>query len=263
MRIALAVAALIATPAQAATLVSTFDVTGCGGACLENMHSYPGFDAALGTLNSILVEASAEVSRYYSAASWSAPSTFDLTFDHPFTVSLGGPVPGFGTTAFSFNVAGSDHFILQGQQYRTLIATGSGSYQVPAEQFGDFTRASMAVIGEGPYSLASQISGPGTIGANAGDPVSFLTHMRITYDYTPAVPEPATWAMLLAGFGLVGWSLRQNRRIQRAAIPGEDRGQQRLGVAGPRGERHRLAHRPDAAITERGCQRTVGIGVRE
>ena len=29
---------------------------------------------------------------------------------------------------------------------------------------------------------------------------------------TPAVPEPATWAMMLAGFGIVGAALRQRRR---------------------------------------------------
>jgi len=27
----------------------------------------------------------------------------------------------------------------------------------------------------------------------------------------PAVPEPGTWAMLLLGFGLMGWSLRRER----------------------------------------------------
>ena len=34
------------------------------------------------------------------------------------------------------------------------------------------------------------------------------------------VPEPATWAMMLAGFGLTGATLRRRRRRETAAIPG-------------------------------------------
>jgi len=33
----------------------------------------------------------------------------------------------------------------------------------------------------------------------------------------PAVPEPGTWAMMLLGFGLMGWSLRRDR-VHRAPI---------------------------------------------
>ena len=33
----------------------------------------------------------------------------------------------------------------------------------------------------------------------------------LTYDYTPAVPEPGTWAMLLIGFAGVGIALRRRR----------------------------------------------------
>jgi hypothetical protein len=31
-------------------------------------------------------------------------------------------------------------------------------------------------------------------------------------DITPPVPEPETWAMLIAGFGLIGGALRYRRR---------------------------------------------------
>ena len=34
----------------------------------------------------------------------------------------------------------------------------------------------------------------------------------------PAVPEPATWALLLLGFGAIGWTMR-NRRTLGAALP--------------------------------------------
>jgi hypothetical protein len=35
-------------------------------------------------------------------------------------------------------------------------------------------------------------------------------------DGTPAIPEPATWAMLIAGFGLVGAGLRRRRSLATA-----------------------------------------------
>lgn len=31
---------------------------------------------------------------------------------------------------------------------------------------------------------------------------------------TPAVPEPGTWAMMLIGFGAIGFSMRRGRRVQ-------------------------------------------------
>lgn len=42
-----------------------------------------------------------------------------------------------------------------------------------------------------------------------------LSNARLysTGSYIPAVPEPATWAMLLAGVGLVGGTMRRRRAV--------------------------------------------------
>jgi hypothetical protein len=42
------------------------------------------------------------------------------------------------------------------------------------------------------------------------------TSYTLTYNYTPhavgaAVPEPGTWAMMLLGFGAIGFTMRQRR----------------------------------------------------
>jgi hypothetical protein len=37
---------------------------------------------------------------------------------------------------------------------------------------------------------------------------------------TPSVPEPGTWATMLLGFGLTGWTMRRRRRTLAASIPG-------------------------------------------
>jgi hypothetical protein len=54
-----------------------------------------------------------------------------------------------------------------------------------------------------------------------------ITTTDANYDYsidnigfnqpTPGVPEPATWAMFLIGFGAIGWTLRNSRRKGAAA----------------------------------------------
>jgi hypothetical protein len=33
----------------------------------------------------------------------------------------------------------------------------------------------------------------------------------------PAVPEPATWAMILLGFGMIGWTLRRSQQQEQTA----------------------------------------------
>jgi hypothetical protein len=53
---------------------------------------------------------------------------------------------------------------------------------------------------------------PGTDGiATTKDTVSQLSYGAGTFDVT-AVPEPTTWAMLILGFGMVGFGLRTRRK---------------------------------------------------
>ena len=47
----------------------------------------------------------------------------------------------------------------------------------------------------------------GTFGVLNGSALQGLT-------FAPAVPEPATWAMMLGGFGLLGAATRRSRRVQ-------------------------------------------------
>jgi hypothetical protein len=63
----------------------------------------------------------------------------------------------------------------------------------------------------GTYDLASTPR-------NGGDPVQPLTY-RLTISDSPIapVPEPASWAMMIAGFGLVGATMRRRRPVALAA----------------------------------------------
>jgi len=45
------------------------------------------------------------------------------------------------------------------------------------------------------------------------DPLNLYAFGSLTADSTGAVPEPASWAMLIAGFGLTGAAMRRRRRM--------------------------------------------------
>ena len=61
-------------------------------------------------------------------------------------------------------------------------------------------------LGTGSYSVWIQEISP-------GGPVPY------SFDFVVgSVPEPGTWAMMLAGFGLLGLALRKRRAIARPAL---------------------------------------------
>lgn len=65
------------------------------------------------------------------------------------------------------------------------------------EQYG----LSNLYLTDGTWRLYAEGSNSGETGALAG-----------TFTITRAIPEPATWAMMLFGFGAVGFAMRRNRR---------------------------------------------------
>jgi hypothetical protein len=72
-------------------------------------------------------------------------------------------------------------------------------------------------------TLDTSVEAPDTVdvfaiggGCALGSGTTFCSDARLTltYDYTPssAVPEPATWAFMIVGFGAVGAAMRSARR---------------------------------------------------
>lgn len=92
-----------------------------------------------------------------------------------------------------------------------LTGTGiNGQLSIP-EILGDpnETRARNGIqVGQGTYTLTIQ-GNPGTTSGSLGGTVAFQS--------VAAVPEPGTWAMMLLGFGAIGFSMRR-RRSQRAFL---------------------------------------------
>jgi len=82
--------------------------------------------------------------------------------------------------------------------------TGNLSYY---EGEGDFE------IGAFTFPTYTYISGRGVDFGNQTGGRPFDSDYRITIDYeaAPFVPEPSTWALMLAGFGMVGYAMRRRK----------------------------------------------------
>jgi hypothetical protein len=60
------------------------------------------------------------------------------------------------------------------------------------------------------YKLAAPASSGTYSTAGLGDPQRALSHLSF---FGTAVPEPATWAMMISGFGLMGAAMRRRTRV--------------------------------------------------
>lgn len=91
-----------------------------------------------------------------------------------------------------------------------------GQAAVGRQRWGDYSQVSIDptdqmqfyVIGQfaREYNLP-QFGHPGGTGGSRWG--TFISRINVA----AAVPEPATWSMMLAGFGLIGWSLRRRPRV--------------------------------------------------
>lgn len=207
--------AVAASPASAANLVSyDFSATGpgCYGACfLPTAFSRSTLTyAANFSLDPALVTRSAGGGSYFSyngpdgvgaPVSMSAISSGDeLYFQYSsrymsaatyYTASLRFAE---GTLGTGFPAA-IDFSNVVGGSLRVIEEYDFVSGRVVADFFGTITSVSVR------SRLSSLPSGGAYVTDSSG---------------VPPVPEPTTWALMLFGFGAVGWSLRRNRQAVRA-----------------------------------------------
>jgi hypothetical protein len=192
-------ALLLASGASAATISYTYAPSTSSIAIQQ-------FDPTLGTLSKATIDVTGEL-------------------QFPFTDTTPAPTPGtysyhafyslyyFGTYHdYGVNGSGPVTFGLTPTIY--LTATGGDTFDIDPVWL-PFT------IGTGTF-LGTTVSDPPTSLSFAGgtiapdtsiDPIE-LTGLKITYTYDAvggAVPEPAAWTMMIAGFGLVGAAMRRKR----------------------------------------------------
>lgn len=67
------------------------------------------------------------------------------------------------------------------------------------------------------YGFTVNYTPLGGVGPNGLTPINDffgIDNILLTSGLTSAVPEPSTWAMMLFGFGAIGWSMRRSRRVK-------------------------------------------------
>lgn len=101
------------------------------------------------------------------------------------------------TSYFNFKIDGLPVYVTEATNgWIALPGTGTMNFTIGNPITGNFT------IFYGPITSASY---------RVYDDPSFTS-----YKFTAAVPEPTTWAMMIAGFGIAGAALRQRRRVAHA-----------------------------------------------
>lgn len=174
--------AMTASSASAATVIFTYTVTGRANATIDpvtNILSYafvPSGPVAT-TIGSLTVNYSGDL---------------DLTL-----------LPPSGPTTATWDVAGRGSFFGPGTEAQfaadpeTLIAPFEGTSTI-AGGTGVFAGASGSTSYTGSFNVATGIA-------------QFVERIEITGPNVSAVPEPATWGMMLLGFAGIGAVIRRRR----------------------------------------------------
>lgn len=136
-----------------------------------------------------------------------APPANSVPAGTPYLSVLGG---GSATFTFAQPVAGFQFDWGSIDTYNTLTITGSGAtIIIPGTNFTNPANGNQVSPGT---------NGRFTVFGTAGETFTSVTFSSSQNSFevdnlaVRPVPEPATWAMMLVGFGLVGYGLRSRRR---------------------------------------------------
>lgn len=156
------------------------------------------------------------------------------------------PVNNAGTNSPDLPGARAAYFVsdlANNQSLTQMVSLGVGTYQIgfsayaPANGFGNIGEADFSgtiagitlasyAVSTGPKTIWQTFAGSVDITTAGNYAVSFVfnTDLRPSKDVVidqvyiiagnppvPGVPEPATWALLLAGFGMVGFAARRRK----------------------------------------------------
>jgi hypothetical protein len=229
---ALVASAIVASaPAQAATTVysslTSFTAATTGvttnnfeGASSEqsvlifpnaaSTYAQPGFTLKQTTGNAFLSDP-AGVSRFYYY-DWGTGDVINTPYGGVMTVTFNAPVTAFAIDLGVFygapfpyptgTIPGAATTLYGGA---LTIGTAQGNFNVNTATTRNFTF--FGVTSDTAFTSFT-ITGAGT---NAFASTVF-DNIRFGSAATPAVPEPATWAMMIGGFGMVGGAMRYRRR---------------------------------------------------
>jgi hypothetical protein len=215
-----------ASPALADDLTTTTNVCyGSVGGCFLTSRALQPFDSSLGTLTGITLQVDGTMANELIVRPTSTtPGTLTLGYDGTMTVVVNGVSYSFDISApqVDFTVSGATVFA-------DTFATGTGIFQVDPLSFSSFTDGAhqcdfgvgiCAQIPSGQLGIADVFEASNNV--SISPIVDFYNQaiFTLTYSYTPAIPEPSTWAMMLLGFAAIGFRVGRGGKLARgAAVP--------------------------------------------
>lgn len=101
-----------------------------------------------------------------------------------------------------------------------IIYQDVGSFSPDLFVISGFTAPITSISLATPNPLnVSWVYGGGSLGVLVGSPLENGTvTLSFSFDRGGIIPEPASWAMLIAGFGMVGAVARRHRRFEGSAV---------------------------------------------
>jgi hypothetical protein len=205
----------VAEPASSAVLVVTYEDSYASVPTFDWQLGFPYFDRSLGTLTGVQVDWKSSFSQFLWATYYDdlsgdlvpyelvidlkATRSLDLNgqvLDLDFTqlVTVNGDSAASWETSYGVSRATSASF--SGSQLASFLGDGN---LIPATH----TTLSSAVVEE---HIAE-----GALGWSELSDWGWGETLTFTYTYTAAVPEPASWALMLGGFGAIGVAMRRRR----------------------------------------------------
>jgi hypothetical protein len=125
------------------------------------------------------------------------------------TTTTGNTSPGFGLPANDSVLTPSTSGIIAGAPVWAQLGTSSGSCFAGGCGYTGWIGSKYAITSTGSYQLKLGVTNFGDAAQDSG-----LAFAGITLNNAPvngAVPEPATWAMMILGLGAVGYAIRRRK----------------------------------------------------
>jgi hypothetical protein len=208
-----AFAAVSAAAPAAAEVVVLTATTVPNGQTNSSTVSFAQFDPSLGVLESVTLAFEAA-----SSTTVDVSNSSNMSRNYNVTGNASASLTGNGFTLTDSYVLSGDTFTLGARFSPSNPRTTTRTYTADLSDSNIVTTNLAAFAGPGTVSFnfarAANFTGsPGNVSAR---PTSFSGNATLTYTFsTPtAVPEPATWALMLGGFGVVGAASRRRKRAE-------------------------------------------------
>jgi hypothetical protein len=213
IKYAVAAAAIMAAQGAMAVTIAWTDWTAENPNVMVGSISAPG-----GTVNVVYQGPySSGPSQTSCGTAWWAPGTYNGSFNKPFDCDIVALSSG-GTKTISFDTAVTDPYIALMSWNGNVVDFGT-KIEIVSNGSGYWGSGTLVLNGTetgftGSGEVHAIIRLPGTFTSITFTDTSENWHGFTVgiADVATGVPEPATWAMMIAGFGLVGAASRRRRR---------------------------------------------------